>query len=287
VFVRLCLLVSCLLPAAPVSAQVLIHEFSPRPAGGEGEWIELRNPGAFPVGLDGWTVEDATERRRELPRLDLVPGAYIVLAARPDSLRARFAIPPTAPVERPSGWPTLNDNDGSGGAPADWIVLRDASGAVRDSVAYFASWLPAERGRSVERVAVSAPSSEPGSWGWSLDPAGATPGRANSLESGDGPGGPAETGEALTGPEVVDPGTAPAVFRYRFPGPGRLGVWLLDGEGREMAVLRAPEAAPAAGRWVWGPQTPAAPRAGPYVLCLRWQGESGRRTACRRVWVAS
>jgi|GEM_PF-1568764 len=268
---------------APANGPV-INEFSPRPAGGEGEWIELFNPGPTPVALTGWHVHDGTGRERALPEIVLGGGRYLVLAARPDSLRAYFALADSVRVLRPDGWPTLNDRDGSGGAPADWIVVTDATGATADSVAYFEAWLPEARGRSMERVAPDGPSGDPGSWGWSLDPAGGTPGTVNSLGRNGG-----DRGEnRLWGPTEVAPGRGPAVFGFRFPGPGTLAFRLVDREGREIAVLRPPAPAPAAGEWVWGSGAPAPPRSGPYFLCCHWQGEGHGRLLrdCLSLWVA-
>jgi len=257
-----------------------VMEIQPRPAGG-GEWIEILNPGEFAVDLTGWSLWDATRRRRVLSgNVILKPGRRLVLAAKPDSLRAWYSLADSIPVVRPSGWPVLNDSN-AGDGPADYVVLADAAGMVVDSMAYYASWLAPEKGRSLERVSPDAPATDPASWGWSAHAVGATPGTRNSLagsETGD-------QGRFLDGPSRVSPGRAPAVFRYRMPGPGTLALWLLDNDGRRVALLRPPGPAPAVGSFVWGASAPGPSRAGTYLLCLLWQAGSSRMRECRSLWV--
>jgi len=262
----------------------VVNEIVPRPAAGEGEWVEILNRGSGPVDLDGWTLADGTGRARKIEGPAVMPaGGYLVLASRPESLRAAYALPDSVTVLRPKGWPILNDHDAGSGEPADVIVLADPGGVVADSVAYFEAWLPPDDGRSLERVDAGAPGTGAGNWGWSVDPAGATPGRANSL-AGTGSGG--DSG-ALTGPDRVDPGRRPSVFTYRLPGPGTVALWLVDAGGAQVALLREAAATAATGRWVWGSGIPLPPRSGRYYLCLLWHGDTGSPfRACRPVWVA-
>jgi hypothetical protein len=202
------------------------------------------------------------------------------LAARPDSVRAAFALPDSIAVLRPDGWPTLNDRDGSGGMPADRVVLVGPGGAVQDSVVYYESWLPPDRGRSLERVAPDQTGTDPGAWGWSLDPRGGTPGMRNTLRAPEG-----GDGGALRGPAVVEPGLAPGVFEYRVPGPGTVAIWLVSRDGAEVAVLLSARPVSSIGRWVWSAGAPRPQRSGPYFVCLRWQGDRDTRRVCRSVWV--
>jgi hypothetical protein len=206
----------------------------------------------------------------------LSPGGFLVLAAKPDSVRTAFALADTIVVLRPDGWPVLNDHDAAPGAPADVLVLADASGAVIDSVAYFEAWLPAEAGVSLERVDARGSALEAGAWGWSFDARGETPVRGNSISgSGD-----ASRRGAIHGPTRVNPGSSSAVFEFTLPAPGTMALWLLDVEGREVAVLREPAPTPAVGRWVWE----AVLRKRRYFLCTV---EAARILyACRSVWVS-
>ena len=265
--------------AAPV-----INEFVVRPEANEGEWVEVWNPDPDPVPLDGWAIRDATGTARPLAiEGGLGAGAFLVLAARPESLRTHYALPDSMAVLRPQGWPILNDRDASAGSPADLIVLVRADGAAADSVAYFEAWLPPESGRSLERGSVSLPGVEPGAWGWSVDPSGATPGSVNSLRL--------EVDSSSTsdweGPAAVAPSRAPAVFQYRLPGPGTIAIWLLDREGNEVATLQPPRPVSGVGRWIWSGSQNLPPRAGLYYLCLRWQSPiAAPIRRCRSVWVS-
>jgi hypothetical protein len=270
------------LAAVPAVASLRVNEFVPRPRGNAGEWIELVNTGAAAVAADGWSVADATGRRRRIEGgVSIPPGGFLVLAASPESLRAAQFVPDSARVVRPDGWPVLNDHDAGKGLSADAIVLVDPRGGLADSVAYFESWLPPEPGRSVERADPSLPGTLPAAWGWSDDPSGGTPGRPNTLGSPLASGGD----EPWSGPERVRPVEAPAVFLYRVPGRGRLGVWLVDLDGNEVAVLQDPFEVLSAGRWVWGSGMPLPPRSGPYLVCMRWQGEGPVLRRCVAVWV--
>jgi len=263
-------------------ATPVFNEVTVRPRGPEGEWVEILNPGPDTWTVDGWTLADGTGTRRTIPgRLDLPPGGFLVLAARPESLRAAYAIPDSVPVAKPSSWPILNDHDAGSGEPADRLVLGDREGNVIDSLAYFESWLPPQAGRSLERVDPAGETTAAGAWGWCQDPAGGTPGRVNSLAEAT----PAASG-IWVGPDRVSPRTAPAVFHYRLPGPGTLAISLLDREGREVASLEPPRPAAARGSWVWGRGAPVTPRTGLYFLCLRWQAEGlSPVRRCLRVWV--
>jgi len=269
--------------AVSATAGPVVNEFVARPRAREGEWIEILNAGAADLDLSGWSVRDGTGTARTITEAPPLPaGGILVLAARPDSLAAAFVLPDLARVVRPDGWPVLNDRDGSGGAPADVIVLVDPAGTAADSVAYYEAWLPPEAGRSLERADTRVPGHEPAAWGWSVDAAGATPGRANSLLAA----ADADPG-VWTGPEFVAPAARPAVFRYRMPEPGTLGISLVDGGGRILSVLQAPVAVSGVGQWVWGPGAFLPDHAGDFYVCLLWQGTtSGPVRRCLRVWVS-
>lgn len=263
--------------ASPVFNELVI-----RPAAGEGEWVELLNPGTGPVSLSGWVLRDGTGKSYLLPpAAEVGPGGFLVLASRPESLRVAYALPGSIRVLRPDGWPTLNDRDASRGRPADVLVLEPPGGPVADSVAYYEAWLPPRPGRSLERVDTAVPGVVPAAWGWSEDPSGATPGRSNSLVTEAAPGDP---GAVWSGPRRVEPRRRAAVYGYRFPGPGTLAVWLLEPEGRVVEALSAPHPVPAAGHWVWSATQPLPTRAGLYFLCVRWRGKTSVRR-CLPVWV--
>jgi hypothetical protein len=278
-------LAPCLALGAPAGAGPVINEFVTRPRAGEGEWIEILNAGSGALDLTGWSVRDGTGTGRTIANAPSVPGrGLLVLASRPESLRAAFRLPDSVVVVRPDGWPVLNDRDASGGGPADVIVLVDGAGTPVDSVAYYEVWLPPEAGRSLERVDGAVPGHEAAAWGWSVDGEGATPGRRNSLLPPDEAAG--EPG-VWSGPEFVSPAKRPGVFSYRMGEPGTLGITLVDEEGRILAVLQPPLPVSGTGQWVWGPGAFLPAHPGDVYLCLLWQGATARPVRrCLRVWVS-
>ena len=274
-----CFLSASMLWAGQAFCGVVLNEIVVRPAGGEGEWIELAGSESVSVSLDGWTIRDATGRPRRIEGV-LPERGFLLLAARPDSLREFYRLPDAVTVAHPDGWPILNDHDAGPGLPADVIVLADANGVIQDSVVYFEDWLPPQPGRSLERVDARMPAAIPGAWGWCVDPENATPGRANSLGALTG-----NSEDVLSGPTEAAPRARPAVFTYRLPASGRVDIRLIDETGREVALLKEQGPSPPVGTWTWSGGSPLPEHPGLYFLCLRWQGGKERIRRCRAVWV--
>ncbi len=80
---------------------------------------------------------------------------------------------PSSSLLLPFDLPALNNS-------GDELVLRNASNMVVDSLRYSSSWGGVD-GNSVERIQPNVASEDSSSWGNSVDPQGATPGRTNSL----------------------------------------------------------------------------------------------------------
>ena len=260
-----------------IQSVLVITEVMPRPGDSEGEWIEILCTGSAPVDLQTVLFGDGTGKRTALaPSGELAPGRRMVLAQRPDSLRARFNLGPSVRVLRPGSWPVLNDRDGAHGY-ADVIVLRTADG-VLDSVVYREAWLPAP-GVSLERAGPHLPSLDPGSWGWSLGAGGGTPGGENSLAAVSAP----SLRAVFEAPASVEPSSRPARFAYALPGPGRLSFWLVDQEGRRQEI-KSPEQSPAQGVFVWS-AVPVPRMTGPCFVCLYWSDGLDVLRRCRPVWV--
>lgn len=155
-----------------VDTGIVINEFVHTPHSQEPEWVELLNNGDFPVDLTGWTLHDAGSGR---PRIDsgvILPGEFVVLSKDTAALRKARTIPSSS-LLLPFDLPALNNS-------GDQIVLRNALNMVVDSLRYSSSWGGGD-GNSVERKQPKLASVDSLSWGTSVDPRGATPGRANSL----------------------------------------------------------------------------------------------------------
>jgi hypothetical protein len=167
------ILVSAGLPARTV----VINEIMYGPSGGEPEWIELYNTSIAEVNLKNWGISNrVTSAKYDLTTSDvhLPPKGFAVITR--DSL-AFFAFHSSIP-----GLLFVNEDlpialfNNSG----DAVVLFDARTNVMDSLFYAPSW-GGGGGRSVERIASGASSTDPSNWGTSIDPSGSSPGRFNTL----------------------------------------------------------------------------------------------------------
>lgn len=144
------------------------------------EFVELHNPGAELVPLDGWTLEGGIDFAFA-PGTSIEPGGYLVVAKDPKALLAvgEYALSQSDVVGPYDG--DLENGD-------DWIVLRSDDSSIVDHLAYEdgfpwpiaadalgagESWLASEllpledhryRGVSLERVSSSAPTSEISNW---------------------------------------------------------------------------------------------------------------------------
>lgn len=153
-----------------VDTGIVINEFIYAPAAPEPEWVELQNRGSYPVELTGWTLHDAGAGRPKIGAAIILPGGYLVLTR--DTAELRDARETDASLLQFS-LPSLNNT-------GDNIVLRNRAGAVVDSVGYRSAW-GGSNGRSVERRMPETDGTDSAAWGSSIDPAGATPGKKNSL----------------------------------------------------------------------------------------------------------
>jgi hypothetical protein len=265
---------------ALLAARLVLNELMVRPLSGGAEWIEILNAGDEPAPLAGLGLEDARGRPALLGSdagvLDA--GAFLLLASNRDRVLESFPLLDPARVVKPGGtWPTFNDSDGDGGF-ADIVLLRSADGARLDSVAYPARWLGGA-GQSVERIDPAGPSTLPANWSPSVDPAGATPLRPNSLalrpEDQD-------QGELVLPRAPVVPGGEGAPIGWHLPRPGRVAIELFDLEGRSVRLLRPLEVASTVGRVVWDGRDAAGRHCAPGLYIVLLEGRYDDELAPRR-----
>ena len=105
----------------PEPETILIHEFLPNPGdtdwNGDGvgdsqdEWIELFNPGDYPVSLAGWTLADESDRRYIFPNDALIAAGGYYLLHRQESKIA------------------LNNRE-------DLLILRRADDSISDVISH-------------------------------------------------------------------------------------------------------------------------------------------------------
>jgi hypothetical protein len=187
---------SIFLPVGYPPETIIINEIMAAPAEDLGEWIEIYNRSAQNVDLLLWEFSDAdTSQRRTITDSSLLiaSGGYAILAQ--DSSIFNWDLPVGTPILiLDNQWPTLN-NDGD--APS----LFDAASSLQDAVPYSDWEIP--YGISLERLYPDAASDDPANWHPSIDPAGATPGRANSFQPPPGP--PPSSGALSFSPDPFDP----------------------------------------------------------------------------------
>ncbi len=105
-------------------ADIRISEFVVDPMEEAVEWIELYNAGDASVTLEGWTLEDASAKVTDLSAVTIEADSYVI-------------------VESPKG--KLNND-------ADSVILKDASGAIVESVVYGGEGYPVPKdGNSLAR----------------------------------------------------------------------------------------------------------------------------------------
>jgi hypothetical protein len=156
---------------------VVINEIMCAPAGGEPEWIEIFNTSTAAVNLRNWRLSNRISSSKYVVATTdtvLLPKSFAVVTR--DSLGfSTFhpSIPGLLLIN--SGLPiALFRND------SDAVVLYDPRNTIIDSLYYRSSW-GGSGGKSLERISVADPSTERSNWGTSLNPAGSTPGRVNSI----------------------------------------------------------------------------------------------------------
>ncbi|MDE2887866.1 MAG: lamin tail domain-containing protein [Gemmatimonadota bacterium] len=201
---------------------VIVNEVMYAPVEGEPEWVELHNRSGQALDVIAWRIEDAKSPGGPFGSkpLRLQSDAYLVVAEDVDRFYSRFP-DRTLQVVAPGRWARLNDS-------GDAVVLRDATGAVVDSMVYDAA---AFTGRSLERISGSGPSGDPLNWLASTHEDGATPGRENSVA-------------LQTGIEDVRLVAEPNPFydrveiRYLLPSPrADVNLWVYDRSGHPVKRL--------------------------------------------------
>lgn len=237
---------------------VIITEFLANPDGdaGPGEWVEICNQAEFAVDMRSTGIGD-THVAGPIPSYAgrIPPGVYWVLAEDESAFRA-FYQDFSGLVFQVYNWPSLN-NDG------DLIRLLGTAGEIIDSVRYENLY---DNNRSVERLTLSPAFATAEDWVASVDPSGATPGRANSVN------------RELAGPLQVSVSPNPiylsranvAEIEYRLEIGAQLTLKIFDRSGQLVRTI-ADETPSATGSMMWDgtDDDGAAVRPGAYVLLAR------------------
>jgi flagellar hook capping protein FlgD len=257
----------------------VVNEVAYRDAGA-GEWVELwfREP---VTDVGGLALADGSSAPRPIARgaapRPIPAGAFLVVAEDPAAVRERYGVDSTAVLGLGGAWPALNDTDGPGGV-ADRVRVTDAAGVPCDVVPYDAR--AATRGGTLERLSPDLPGHLPGTFGECVDPARATPGRANSLQAPDR--GLAPRGALLLASERVlrrGATSPPLLLRLTPEARGRsLVVQVCDLLGRRVRTLVQGQRYASEGAFAWDGRDGAGDwvRPGLYVITAEIQAEGGR-----------
>jgi len=149
-------------------SQLVINEIMAAPQDGGPEWIEIYSNSDSDVELIDWTISDKV-KTSAIPNLIIEPNTFIVLTKNKTDFLNLWDVNSDLVYEL--DLPILNNT-------TDDVVIKDASGAIVDSVYYSTKW--GETGKSLERIAVSDPSNESTNWAAPLQDLLGTPGELNT-----------------------------------------------------------------------------------------------------------
>jgi hypothetical protein len=218
--------------------ELYLSEVLPDPGAGQGEWIEVGNPGSSPLWLPDFRLRDEDGAWGPLPPAWLGPGQVVVLAQDPGLLEGWMAAnreagnPHSCPEEElpgavlglEGGWPSLNNTPPADRVFADRIYLADSLGTVIDQVTLgdpdHDQRVP---GVSWERIALRPRNPTGANWAPSTAPAGATCACTNSVD------------EPLTGapgltvtPGILSPEQGTSSIHLQFEVPAGARGWQLQ-----------------------------------------------------------
>lgn len=222
-------------PGTSASAQIRINEIHYHPADDmdSDSWIELVNPSAEAVPLEGWVFKDGNDNNAYTfpPSSTIDAGGYLVVVGNPEAFTAVY--PTTSHI---GGWTFGLSNSGEA------VRLFDETGAIIDSLTYDDAlpWpIGADgEGSSLERISPELPSSDPATWQASNN-AGGTPGAPNStqLVSNEQESQPASI--TLLSSPYPNPFTTATALTYQLAEPGHVMLDVYDALGRRITTLNS------------------------------------------------
>lgn len=171
---RISILIFILFCSSVTDAQVVINELMYAPRAPEPEWVELY--ASELVSADNWTISDEVKTVK-IPTFTIPANSFTILTKDSAIFTAYYPMLQGVVVSVPS-FPSFNNDD-------DVVVLKDANGAIIDSVHYYNSWHyhneADNRGYSLERRSYSGISTDSLNWSTPLDTIKATPLALNTL----------------------------------------------------------------------------------------------------------
>ncbi len=159
---------------------VVINEIMFDPGIDNSEFLEFFNPSPDSINIGGWRVEDEKGNFYKLSDVSFIlsPSDYFILSA--DSIifdKYQFNNFKNISINGSSNLGLTNDGE--------LILLKDVRGTIIDSVFYSSGWhnrnINVTKNKSLERINPGLDGNYPQNWSTSVDPAGATPGKQNSI----------------------------------------------------------------------------------------------------------
>ena len=163
------------------AGSIRINEVMYAPVGSVPEWVEVMNVSPDTVDMRNWKLGNRLPSSRYTiigATLLIPPSGLMVVTKDTALLRNNYPGSPNVLVQCAALPTFLWNNSG------DAVVLLDNRGAIVDSVFYHPTW-GGSAGKSLERRDALEPTWDSTNWASSRDTLGATPGRANSVETFD------------------------------------------------------------------------------------------------------
>lgn len=157
-----------LLLAYSAAGKIVINELMAVPSSGEPEWVELYNISDESIKFDSLFICDAAGCKK-IPAFELSANSFLVLCSDTAFIIEKYGNFGAMFIQM--SLPIFNNT-------TDEVVLR-SNDQVEDSVFYNAKW--GTSGKSLERIYPEKPAVSQVNWLASTNPAGATPGKANSV----------------------------------------------------------------------------------------------------------
>ncbi len=184
----------------PKRYDIVIHEMMVDPAPQVGlpnaNWIELRNTSAFSINIGGYRLNRNAGVSGAVPAYVLKPDSLVILCTG----SAVPLLSPYGPTLAVTSFPTLPN-------AGETIWLTDAAGSAMHSVSYNTGWyqnaVKAAGGWTLEMIDAKNPCAGSTNWRASNNPAGGTPGKANSIAAIN----PDQTAPQITGAFAPDANT--------------------------------------------------------------------------------
>jgi hypothetical protein len=164
---------------APLAYDVVITEFMPDPDPVAGlpnaEYVEIYNRSTKTFDLSGWKISDSGSPV-DLSSFLLMPDSFLILCSTTNATQLSFL----GSVMGISSFPSLNNTGG------DDVIVYDNNSVILDKVHYdetfYGDDAKDDGGWSIERIDPDFTCSNDANWKASVDPAGGTPGKVNSVD---------------------------------------------------------------------------------------------------------